>query len=308
MKNPEDEILENITVDQAYQAAKRTLEKEAIQPGQFIDLYNKDSIESDETHVKKMEIVFAKTGGPEQEKVQKLATIFEATIHEHAEQSEWFGPDAFTIKTSRYDDIQNGVDSIAEFRENEMSASYLGLAIDVTMSAEMGKKFERIRQEIERGELAKIKYFHSEHMNIRGELTKVPRVVIGATAQTIKQLAELSLEKNMKALANHPIQFQILEEMMAQLEAFKKYAEGVNKSELASIYEKTHALVKKIYKEKKETVRDNGERDNALDSIHVNLYPFRVTPKEKMSSPTQPKTSIPAQQQKRSFFIKRRVR
>ncbi len=80
------------------------------------------------------------------------------------------------------------------------------------------KKFNCIKKEIEEGKLARIKYFVSEHMNIRGELKKVPRLVIGADRETVKELGELWINRDNKALEKHPIQFTLLKEILLQCE------------------------------------------------------------------------------------------
>ena len=49
--------------------------------------------------------------------------------------NNWLGPEATAIKSSRYDDIKNGVDNIVEFhKEEDFSSSHLALAIDETFS------------------------------------------------------------------------------------------------------------------------------------------------------------------------------
>ncbi|TSD01475.1 MAG: hypothetical protein Athens071426_665, partial [Parcubacteria group bacterium Athens0714_26] len=199
---------------------------------------------------------------------------FEEIIHEQVELSDWLGPDVCTIKPSRYDDIKNGVDSIAEFQESEHTASYLALAIDATFSSEIEKKLSRIKKEIEAGELAKVKYFASDHMNFRGEIAMIPRVIIGAEAKTIKDISELWLEGKNKDLGSHKIQFQIIEEMLIQFDAYKRYAEKVNRPEIVRIYNKVSSLVQNIYNNKKETMEDRGNRDGVCMAINQKMKSF----------------------------------
>ncbi|MFA6407338.1 MAG: hypothetical protein WCV80_01375 [Candidatus Paceibacterota bacterium] len=270
----EEKIFEHLTVDQGFKKAERLLSQEAIKPRSFADLYGEDSVKEDELYVEKMEAEFEQGHSPEMRETQKLATIFEAIVHDNADMSEWFGSDAEAIKPSRFDDIKNGVDTIIEIQEDERSASHLGLAIDATFSQDMEKKFTRIRREIDAGELAKVKYFQSEHLSIRGELSNLPRVVIGADAKTIKELNELWLEGKKRDLGKHSVQFQILEEIVMQLEAFRRYAEEKNKKELAIIYESTRSLVAGILSKKHHEVHDNGDRDQIYYAIQSNLGAF----------------------------------
>lgn len=134
----ESRILERLDTDRAYQKAEKMLRRAAIKPSDFRGKqgYDTTKIESDENEVERREEEFEKRNTPEQKEIKKLATIFETIIYEHAEQSDWLGPDAFTIKTSRFDDLENGVDTVVEFPESETAATYLALAIDVTFSGD----------------------------------------------------------------------------------------------------------------------------------------------------------------------------
>ncbi len=266
-KNIESKIFESLAIEQAYEKARLVLKKQAIQMDNFRDLYGDESVEKDKKYVKKMEEIFSKDKNPEGEEAEKLAKVFEVIFYEQAELNEWLGSNVSTIISSRYDDIKSGVDSIAEFRESDTSASYLALAVDVTTGGQMVKKFMRIKKEITEGKLVKIKYFASEHMGIRGELSRVPRAVVGVSAATVKEISELWLERKNKELSQHAIQFQILEEIVQQLEIFQKYAESVNQPALASIYKKTYNLVEKIYQGKKESIKDSDNRDDVFYNI-----------------------------------------
>lgn len=138
-----------------------------------------------------MERQFEKQESPEELRHRKLATVFEAIVHEHAELSEWFGPDAETIKPSRYDDIKNGIDTVAELKETGNSVARIAMGIDVTFSHDAELKFERIKKEIESGKLAEVKYFYSESSDIKEKLSNLPRVVIGADEKTIREVANM---------------------------------------------------------------------------------------------------------------------
>lgn len=267
----EDQILNSLTIDQAYKQAIKKMRREAINPETFRDIYH-EGVDKDNTYVKAMEDKFKQDSTSEKEEVLKLATVFEGIIHENAELSDWLGQNAQTFKTSRFDDIANGVDTIVEFEESETTASHLALAIDVTFSSDTERKLADIRDKIKKGELTKIKYFASEHLGMRGELAKVPRVIIGAESKTIKQLAELWIEGDKKKeLGVHPIQFQILEEIVEQLETFQNFAERNHQPELAAIFEKRLAFVSKILEEKRIMLDDNGERDSVFEDIERNL-------------------------------------
>ena len=275
MKNFETPIFEKINLDDISRNAEKFLKQEEIKIEDFTDLYGEENVKKDREYVEKREEEFAQESSPERKQAKRISTILEAVIHDQVELSDWFGPNAVTIKPSRFDDIKNGVDSIAEFQEPKKSASYFALAIDATLSADIKNKFDRIKEEIWRGELAKVKYFSSDYMNIRGELNKIPRVVIGTDFKTVKELGELWSEKNNKALEKHPIQFIILKEILFQCEAFKAYAKEVNQPEIAAIYERSQKIVQEIYAKKQVSMPKEESYDNVLSAIKGNLESFQ---------------------------------
>lgn len=253
-----------LTVDDMHKALCGREDAEAVDPNQFRDLYGAANVEADLKYVKEMEERFRQERNPHLEGARQLAEIFEAIVCEQAELSDWFGPDAFTSRTSRYDDIKNGVDVVAEFQETETAASHLALATDVMIGRGLYKKLGRIKQEIVQGKLTRIKYFISETMNIRGELSQIPRVVIGAEAKTVEELGRLHLAGDKKALAKHPIQFQILEGIALQLDAFGEYAKKIKRDDIAKIYEHMSKVIQNIRIKKLSGMKDTGWRDEVF--------------------------------------------
>jgi hypothetical protein len=263
---PEAHDPEHIVREKAFVRAQKSLEEYAIRPEEFTDLYGKENVEKDNRFVDKMEDRF-KADESAPDVLKKIATIFEAIFNECGESCGWFGPNTTIIKTSRYDDIAHGVDEVVEFEEGENTASWLALAIDVTFSQKLDKKFRTIYEEIDQGSMARIKYFKSERMNIRGEKSMIPHVVIGADLETVSELMKLWDERKGKTLSDHFIQFQILEEILMQCESFASYAKSVNKNDICSIYEKSAETIRKIIDEKKKTVKDTGVRDKVHAAI-----------------------------------------
>ena len=274
---PEAELLERAQENQAYRKARQVVEESRIKPDieAFRGIYTEEEISRDEAYVGEKEVEFKKNVPPEQKRLNQLATVFEAIVHEQAEQSDWLGPDAMTVMSSRFDDIANGTDTIVEFPEGKESASRLALAIDETFSSDISKKFLKIKKEIENGELAHIKYFISEITDFRGMLSNLPRVVIGADVKTVRELGELWLEDEKKALGSHQIQFQILEELLLQLNTFAAYAKKMEKPEIAAIYRKAHGIIAEIWKEKQKAMVDEGLRDSVFQAIKFELGIFK---------------------------------
>lgn len=270
-----NQLFENVTIDKMHDKAQKSLREDVVDPVEFIELYQKynnkkyspNSIKNDQKYVKTMEEKFAREDVPEQAKYNKLATILEVILHNQAELNNWLGSDAATIKTSRFDDIANGVDTIVEFNKDKQSASHLGLALDATIHSKIYKKIQRIKDEITIGKLAKIKYFKSDKTHYMGSLSQIPRVIIGADSKTVQELGELWLNRKNKELAEHSIQFQILDQILIQLESFEEYAEKCDKPEIAEIYRKSHKIIMEIYEQKEATVNDTGERDSMFEEI-----------------------------------------
>lgn len=175
-----------------------------------------------------------------------MALIFEALVLDQTERSNWLGENAMTVRASKFDDYANGVDMIVEFPE-EISR-HLALAVDVTTSEMLAKKFSRIREEIDRGRLSRVKYYDSK--NFRGELKNVPRIIIGADQSSVRQAGELWLENKNKELAVHPMQNIILDEIVFQLKAFSDYAAGRGKKEIADSYNNSLKIIERIIREK----------------------------------------------------------
>lgn len=162
--------------------------------------------------------------------IKKYATVLEAIIYEQWELSNWFGFDSHTFKTSEYDDIINWVDLYTEYAGDN---SVLGYAIDVTFAkkkAYLEKKFDRIKDEIDRGTLSKIDFFVSDNHDIVGQKNKVPRCILSVDKSIVQELMEVWLDWENKEFGTHVLQFMMLDQLYYQLSLFKKYAQKVARS------------------------------------------------------------------------------
>ncbi|HMP67699.1 MAG TPA: hypothetical protein PKA60_03045 [Candidatus Paceibacterota bacterium] len=246
-----------VKMPQALEKAKEIMAEYKIDPESFSDLYNPSSVNDDKKYVAEMKIKFDLQNTEQYEVINnQLAEIFEAIIFDEGESANWFGDNSFLIKTSDYDDIKNGVDMVVEYDEDE-GVSRIAAAIDVTFSHLVGKKIDRIKNDILSGNLGQIKYFTSEVSNMRGELKKIPRIIIGADVDSVRGLANDWVEKKSDYFAKHPIQFQIFEQAIFQCEYFAKFAAENGQEEIAIAYEKM--------KEVLERNRDNRESDIGND-------------------------------------------
>jgi len=259
-------------LDQMFRRAERTLLRGEVKLEDFLDIYGEGEIAKDKAYVEGREKIFSEQKkSPQQEETHKLATVFEGIMFEHGELSDWFGPDVETKKTSRYDDIRNGVDTVIEFADEEKNPmSHLALAVDVTFSSNTQDKFDRIRREIESDELAQVKYFDSRSR----EPLLAPRFVVGADPRTVKELGELWIEGKKRELGGHRVQLQILEEILYQAEAFGAYAEKQGSDKVSMSYRKVEQIIRDILAEKQRSVEDSGERDNIFFYIKSTAEQF----------------------------------
>lgn len=253
----QERALENIDFERAYERAEKELDEEAIDIEEFasIEPFSPEGVEKDLAFVAKRETSFAEDRNPESMKAKKYATILEAVVYREGERSNWLGKNAFTIKTSRYDDIVNGVDSVVEFRRPEKDPDHLALAVDVTYSNSISEKLERIKEEIDSGKLSEVKYFVSEEAGLPHQsLENVPRVILATTMEMVSELTELWMEKDNNALAEHRIQLLMLDQMLMQLKKFEGYARslGEEKKEIADRFSEATQIISEIAKSKKD--------------------------------------------------------
>ncbi len=229
--------------------------------------------------------------------------LLEGLMIDQIELGNWFGENTFTVASSEYDDYYHGVDLVAGTRENEETTKHMALGIDVTSSTmRIRKKLGIIKREIGNGKLTTVEYFHSEDYkpDYYGSLENIPYVVVGAGDKTINEISELwmsayglkrmrghedesltpeareGIRKRAKAasqkLANHRIQFLLLEEIKMQLIAFIKFAEKKNRKQIAEQLDSTLESVNSILAGKKSiTLEEEDKLNNASDPVFQSL-------------------------------------
>ena len=91
---------------------------------------------------------------PEVTVQRQYATVMEAILLQHGELSEWFGEGAFTVKTTDFDDMRNGLDIIVSLPSISSSPKRRHIGIDVTFSQRnLAKKLGRGYDEVCQGKL-----------------------------------------------------------------------------------------------------------------------------------------------------------
>lgn len=244
----------------AHEKAMKAFEADTIHPEDFKDLYGEEVIARDLARVESIRAKFA----PE-DRAKYAAEIMEGILCDQAERSDWLGPHAQTIKTSEYDDFINGVDLVVEFDEPEQARKHLALGVDATFGTRtIEKKFTRIKEEIDAGQLASIKYFRSQNGSFMGRLSRVPRVVTGIDQEHLLDLAAIWNQGENRALAVHPVQRLVLAQIAQQLRTFGDYAERTGKHELVRPFREALTTVREV-SQKKTSIDVSSVRD---DKVH----------------------------------------
>jgi len=219
--------------------AEKRMQKAAIDPYTFTDLYGPENITRDAQEVTRLKSLFAKESGKRVGEltvgdIHEMAQILEYYVYTGINQGNWV-PNCTAIKTSEYDDYKNGVDLVLE-HTHQHNHTHLGLAVDVTFSQDITKKMVRIKQSIDADALSKVKYFSSEKSHMRGELSSIPRVV---SAIDLPMLEDLFSFERRGAIAEHQVRAALVQDMETQLAQFTAYAERTGKqcaTRLAQVY------------------------------------------------------------------------
>lgn len=135
------------------------------------------------------------------------------------------------MPSSKFDDFKNGVDLVAEVRDQVAKKIY-NLGLDVTTSERRAiEKARLIINDLAAGKLGHVKYFNGQLSHRRGE-TALPKVVIGLPPEQIVNLARSYLamsetagdvkKRHAQWLLNHPLRREILAETVYQLAQSQK--------------------------------------------------------------------------------------
>lgn len=237
------EALEDIIISRAFKKAEKHLERNRIDTKNFKSSYSDEEITGDEELVRRLAKKFHASWNIE----SRLGVVFEAILSEHIELSDWLGQDTITKKTSLFDDFVNGVDEIIEYPQ-DLQTDHLPLAIDITYGGEqvLKEKLLKIQKDIQDGKFSEIKYFEDYNGNHANEPVKMPKALLAIDREMVIELALMWVEGNKKRLAEHPVQIQILDELLIQLEMWREYALQCKKTKIAGQYEKQISTLRKI--------------------------------------------------------------
>jgi hypothetical protein len=216
----------------------------AVSEREFVKTYGREEVEKDEKLAKGRRAEYGREETAQQAEAKRLAEIFEAILLTEGQESGWLGDDVKILKTADYDDIVNHTDLIAEWREKGARPHMLGLAVDVTFGpSTLERKFALLQDKIDKGQLGRLKYAHTEQSN-------VPRVVIGMSRETVKELMAAWVKEDYAALEGHPIQRVVLEQILAQLTTIARYARDRGNTRVADAYERSIEPIRSVLRTK----------------------------------------------------------
>ncbi len=234
------------TLEKAHTAAQKILVREAIDPAKLGEPFNQRDVLRDMQYAKDKEAELERDATPHEKETMKLAKVLEVAVNAQI-NAGWFGPNVHTKPTSKFDDVENKIDLIAEIDVHSQGlTAHVALGIDVTYARELKGKISRIQGEIIKNELATVKYYQSQDGHFTGSLNDIPRLVIGVDEERAGIIAKAWYEKN-PALKKDPLREQILIELIDQCEAFASYADRMGSAKAAASYRRTQKLLLKAY-------------------------------------------------------------
>ena len=181
---------------------------ERINPIEFEDIYSPEEVIRDLEHLnlaeKKIDESREKMGAEEMERFktnEKRGRAFEILLMDQIYNGEWLGPEAMSVRTSRFDDVLNGVDMVVEFNQED-TIKRMALAVDASTTSDIDHMEKKIKRNIKRVAEdfwpLEVKYFQSQIIKdgecFRGKLENLIPVVIGADRQNADRVFDIFAE------------------------------------------------------------------------------------------------------------------
>lgn len=196
-----------------------------IKEANFGDIYDVEELEADQKKKQGIRESF-------EDKEPEIARGLHMSIMQGIDQYDWLGPDANVVFTSEYDDVINGTDFVVCFTQDNSES--IKIAIDVTTSASrevLKKKITRIIKQLQStGHMKSLKYFEYVDADFENEprgSVAMPRIILGTDAYNARKLMKsfstaiaqkgVDGKKAREELGKEHIQYELLNEMMAQL-------------------------------------------------------------------------------------------
>ncbi|HWC57575.1 MAG TPA: hypothetical protein VG621_01310 [Candidatus Paceibacterota bacterium] len=166
-------------------------------------------------------------------------------------------PNALVWKTSEYDDYVNGIDFVVESEDRELA---LGTDVTFSHSRALVSKLNRIKKQIDTGELPQLTFYDPVKMTDR----PLPRAVIAVEREKIIKALKLWADSEHNEgfehlLRNHPLRAKTMLELEMQLESFAVYAKNIGRREIASSYNDLLSQIQLLIIDHEETIKNYRE-------------------------------------------------
>lgn len=256
----------------AYERAISILETQSLKVEMFADTYNEDLLKKHASYVDNCETLFEQQR--QSSEAWTRAEIFGKTLEgilHHQINEGIYGEDVRGVSTTSYDDYYAGIDEVIE-RQSTDGSTYIGCAIDFTFGNPKNK-VDNILDSIKAGVLNDIIYYESpfgDPPHIHGKLQGIPKVVVGMDASNLVSLAEQWNENDVEGLHNNHLFLSILRQIQMQAEVYQIVAKRLQKTEVATRYEKIYNSITNLYNEQKQS-KGITMLDSKVTSDSVNL-------------------------------------
>ncbi len=251
---------------------------------------DKETLKSAEDYFERKESRLPKETKERLEKSQKRGEAMEIVLADLLDR--WFETDdieVITQRTTRFDDVVNGVDIIIEFKTSE-SIERTALAIDASLNISgMGDKLERCFKRVsgEEGDF-QVKYFQGQFIDESGDyphgpLETIVPMAVGLGYKNANNLFEdfadylsardMDFEKGlerMDELNSNSIKKIFLKQIENQLDFYKENDEEIDKKTLDEI-NKISTIIEEVSKEMDSVVCDLRQKDDEVLKETKNL-------------------------------------
>ncbi len=250
--------------------------------------YTEEEVEKDKKKLKSTEAKFKKKDAElspderkELEMSRKRGEAMEIVLADLLDR--WFETDdieVITQRTTRFDDVVNGIDIIIEFKTPE-SIEKSALAIDASLNvAGIKEKLKRCYKKVtDENKEFQVKYFQGQFVDESGEyphgrLQSVIPMAAGLGYKNANDLFEEFAEylsardrspdegrEKMKKLENNSIKKIFLKQIQNQLDFYKRNHEKINDDLVAEI-EKISSIIDRVSEEMNSVVCDFRQKDD----------------------------------------------
>ncbi len=309
---PESRMFRSLEKNELVEASELVIKNslmKKIEIQDFSDVYDQKDVERDQDYVehfdRRIDEELTHLSEEERQKIREgkmISEAFEVIVTEGIQHYLWFGENAQTVRTSKYDDRYNGIDAVVEYDEGKKEPERIALAIDASMNPDFAKVEYKIKRNVAKlkGErqLARVKYFESATTGKKSALEGVIPVVVGLEgknadelitlaahmirqrdlkagkneSQKIRDLAAQKLKDNTEQMKIHPAQQVMLEQIKVQLLMYQDILTNetaplrtVTMERIATILQ----IIERVIGTKKSINKDLLENDQINTAIHA---------------------------------------